>query len=271
MDAGILASAMLYRAGVNYEQYIDGCNAALRMANCTTVNRAAMFLAQCGAESGGLQWSEELASGSEYNGRHDLGNTEPGDGPRYKGRTFIQVTGRSNYASLSQWAHGRGLVPTADYFVTHPDELSGPAYVWLGPVWYWLGEHGRRTTKWRFLNDAADAGDIVGATYIVNGGQNGIEGRIERWNHCRQLGTAILPTPDKALPSKPLTPIIQEDDDMAYLIHPTDNKNLAAICNGVAATQLTGGVSVNGFKAAGAKTVAVSRRDWNILLAAGKK
>ena len=181
-----LAEAM--QRGVSsarYAQLLPAVNACLIECDCTTVERAAMWFGQVGEESGGLKWMEEIASGAAYEGRTDLGNTQPGDGVRYKGRGPIQVTGRHNYTGLSQWAFSKGYVPTATYFVDHPDQLSSDQYGFIGVTWYW--------TTQRPMNDAADAKDIVRATKYVNGGTNGLADRTQRWQKALGMGTAILP------------------------------------------------------------------------------
>lgn len=81
-----------------------------------TPARVCHFLAQIGHESGGLRWLEELADGTAYEGRRDLGNSEPGDGPRFKGAGAIQLTGRANYARFSR-------------FIGDPRVMEGCAYV----------------------------------------------------------------------------------------------------------------------------------------------
>lgn len=58
-------------------------------ANIDTPQRKAAFIAQLAHESGGFRYNEEIASGRQYEGRRDLGNTQPGDGERFKGRGFI--------------------------------------------------------------------------------------------------------------------------------------------------------------------------------------
>ena len=171
-----------------YEELLPAVKEALLQCDCTTLNRIAMWCAQVGHESGGLQWMEEIADGSQYEWRTDLGNTEPGDGPRFKGRGPIQVTGRNNYGALSQWAFEQGLVPSPTFFIDDPELLSSDQFGFLGVVWYW--------TVARDMNGYADAQDIEGATRAVNGGLNGLADRTSRWNRCRAMGLDALSVSD---------------------------------------------------------------------------
>ena len=79
--------------------YASALNPAMTAGSITTPPRVAAFLAQILHESASFQFLRELASGTAYEGRKDLGNTQSGDGVRYKGRGFIQLTGRANFRS----------------------------------------------------------------------------------------------------------------------------------------------------------------------------
>lgn len=188
MDAVTLAGAM---GGIlsqsAYNQYAAPFNVALFEAGCNTVNRAAMFCAQVGHESLGLRYMEELASGSAYEGRRDLGNTTKGDGVRFKGRGPIQLTGRANYGAFSRWCHDKGLVTSATYFVDNPSLVATPQWGFLAASWYW-------TVARASLNSYADAGNVVAATKAVNGGTNGLADRTSRWKHALTYGARLLPT-----------------------------------------------------------------------------
>jgi len=132
--------------------------------------RQASFLSQVGHESGQLRYVRELASGDAYEGRKDLGNTELGDGRRYKGRGLIQVTGRANYAKCGE-ALGLNLIE-------HPELLEGPVNACRSAAWFWKS-HG--------LNELADAGDQVKVTRRINGGINGLSDRLALFKVAEQV------------------------------------------------------------------------------------
>lgn len=181
----------------------------LAECGCTTAERIAMWAAQIGHESAGLRYMEEIADGSAYNGRTDLGNTQPGDGPRFKGRGPIQVTGRNNYTSLSRWAHGKGLVPTPTFFVDDPAQLASDRYGFIGVTWYW--------TTQRPMNDYADRRDIEGGSRAVNGTNpktgraNGIEERIGRYQRALAMGNQLLALTTTQPPIDPIEELLMSD------------------------------------------------------------
>ncbi|CAF1327911.1 unnamed protein product [Rotaria magnacalcarata] len=74
-----------------HPEYLSHINAALVEGSITTCHRKAAFLAQLTHESGQLMYMEEIASGAAYEGRKDLGNTQPSDDKRSKGRGPIQL------------------------------------------------------------------------------------------------------------------------------------------------------------------------------------
>ena len=123
--------------------------------------RIAHFLGQTCEESAGFRTTEEFASGKEYNGRADLGNTQPGDSPRFKGRGLLQITGRANYERYGK-ALGVDLVD-------NPTTAAEPALSLKIACEYW---------KDRNINADCDRDDAQAVTRKVNGGLNGLSERI---------------------------------------------------------------------------------------------
>ena len=96
-------------------QQLADLNACLQRFQITSPLRVRHFLAQVGHESGGLKWMRELADGSAYEGDKRLGNTQPGDGPRFKGAGAIQLTGRFNYQRFADYIKDPRVMEGVDY------------------------------------------------------------------------------------------------------------------------------------------------------------
>ena len=114
---------------VNRNKYIEWLNYFMPKYDIDTDKEIAAFIAQIGHESGQLRYVEEIASGAAYEGRKDLGNTQKGDGKRFKGRGLIQITGRFNYTQLSK--------DLGEDFVKNPELLSTPKYAVQSACWFW--------------------------------------------------------------------------------------------------------------------------------------
>lgn len=175
--------------------------------NIDTIYRIAGFMAQCAHESANFTRLEEnlnyseaallrvfpryFGSGkrnaSEYarnpeklanyvymdkfrSSRGALGNTESGDGWRFRGGGIKQLTGRNNYAAFGK-AIGKTPEQAADYVRTKRGALESAC-------WFWSSNN---------LNDYADARDIVGMTKRINGGTIGLSDRTARWNQAIKI------------------------------------------------------------------------------------
>jgi putative chitinase len=154
----------------------DELGPAFHAFHINTGRRAAMCVAQLAHESDAFRAREEYATGREYEGRRDLGNVHPGDGVRFKGRTYIQITGHANYAIVSKALHHD--------FVLHPHDLALPRYAALGACWWW-STHG--------LNEIADSGDFVTVTRRINGGVNGLAAREAYYARARRVAPFLIP------------------------------------------------------------------------------
>lgn len=160
ITADQLRAVMPY-ANRRIDMFLAPLNAAMAEFEINTPARQAAFLAQIAHESGELRYVRELASGAAYEGRADLGNTQPGDGARFRGRGLIQITGRANYSRC-------GLALDLD-LLDHPELLEEPANACRSAAWFWHNAG---------LNALADAGHFRLITKRINGGYNGAAERV---------------------------------------------------------------------------------------------
>ena len=112
----------------------------------------------------------EMIANRVYADRMGNGGERSGDGWKYRGRGFIQITGKSNYKDISDDL-------SIDY-LNNPDLLLNEADAMISAVWYWNRKN---------VNDLADDDDIVAVTKAINGGLNGIKHRKELLLHYKNI------------------------------------------------------------------------------------
>lgn len=166
--------------------FLQPLNDAMAAHGIDTPLRTAAFLAQLAHESGELQFMEEIWGPTAAQNRYEppgdlarrLGNTQPGDGRRFKGRGPIQITGRANYKTFGELM-GLDLVG-------NPEQAATPevGFAIAGLFWQRKG-----------LNELADAGDFTEITHRINGGQNGAADRERFYAVAKQVLGASAPAP----------------------------------------------------------------------------
>jgi putative chitinase len=176
---------------------VDPLNAAMdeyRIGD--NVGRETAFLAHLAHESGSFRYLRELASGAAYEGREDLGNTEPGDGRVFKGWGWMQTTGRKNTRNVSLRLFGDERLIEDPALIDPPSlELAARA---AGDFWtIGAGENlSRRALAAGApvgvnLNDLADRADASSAftliTLCINGGLNGYADRVAYWERAKEV------------------------------------------------------------------------------------
>lgn len=171
--SGLLSKAQaegVYGRTIQLQQLKD-LNNCLNRFQINTPVRIRHFLSQTAHESGGLRWLKELASGSDYEYRTDLGNVHPGDGPKYKGAGVIQLTGRCNYQSFSDFIRDPKVMDGVDYVsITYPFSSAG--------FWWHNNE----------MNALCDRGaSVEQVTRRVNGGTNGLADRQAYYHKACQM------------------------------------------------------------------------------------
>ena len=177
----VITTAQILRAypntnKVRLKEFVDTFNKWSDIFQINTPKRVVHFLAQVFHESGGLRYTEELASGAAYDTGEKakaLGNTQQkdGDGQKYKGRGFLQITGTNNYRAYQNSGFCTGDI------MNHPELLAiNPGHT-KASMWFW----------WKNgLNAIADSDDggAIGSDIVkritkrVNGGYNGIASRL---------------------------------------------------------------------------------------------
>lgn len=162
------------------DKQLSDFNDCLDRFDIDTPARIRHFIAQIAHESGGLKWLKELASGKAYEGRRDLGNTLPGDGPRFKGAGVIQLTGRFNYEQFAKSINDMRVMEGCDYVASN--------YPFTSAGFWWNNNH---------MNSLVDSGATCRQVSKRVNGRDPANGLKEREDY---FAVAVKVIPDD-LPS----------------------------------------------------------------------
>ena len=161
----------------NLKYFLDDFNAYAWLHKITDFREASAFISQVAKETNELLWWKELADGSEYEGRLDLGNRNPGDGVLFKGRGYFQLTGRFNYAMFTIWYNKH--FADKENFIDEPDRISEEHQLsMLVSIFFW-------TT--RGLNNPEIYTNCRKTTEKINGGYNGYNDRLIYLNRALKV------------------------------------------------------------------------------------
>jgi len=182
------------------QEWFQALSDVLPRYEITSVPRVAMFMAQCGHESGNFTalkenlnyqahalssiWpsrfppdvaqqyahNQEAIANRAYCNRMGNGDEASGDGWKFHGRGLVQLTGRTNYENFAREI-GKDLDEAVAYCETPDGAVESACFFWR--------HHG--------LNAISDAGDVLHATKVINGGTLGLDDRTARFNHAMQV------------------------------------------------------------------------------------
>ena len=197
--------AALIPGNKKVDEWYDALVDILPKYDITTEARVAGFIAQCAHESGNFMTLEENLNYREETllkvfgryfgpGKRDpkeyaknpekianyvymdefrtskMGNTQPGDGWRFRGRGLKQLTGRENYTNFGKSVN-MTAEQAADYVATEKGAIESAC-------WFWNAKK---------LNAVADTGDVVKMTKIINGGDIGLADRQDRYKKAMEV------------------------------------------------------------------------------------
>ncbi len=168
IDLSQLASIWKCSPHLIHDYEVVELNKCLTRYQIDTPSRQRHFLSQTAHESGGGRWKKELSDGWYLEGRTDIGNTAQGDGPRYKGAGYIQLTGKYNYQRLADYLGDPKVMDGVDYVAaTYPFTSAG---------YWWIDNQ---------MNELCDTNpSVYTVTRRVNGGTNGLSDREMYYEIC---------------------------------------------------------------------------------------